>query len=390
MHYLNSDNQNNLSSLSQNELRLVISSEAEINLDFQVRIVSSCLIASLGLISNNGAVIIGGMLLAPLMLPLRGIALGSLEGNLELIGKSFQTIVLGTVIAWFLALVAARLYGLETIDLESIEIFSRTRPEINDLCIAIIAGAVGGYAAVNPKFSDTVAGTAIAVALMPPICVAGLTAAKGEWILCSGALLLYLANICGLTFACILAFWFAGPFMINPRSRKTALYAFSLILIVLFIPLSASLSRLTEIQKIKQEIGFEFNSTNIVESNNLTLIGLNPTWGTDLPKMELEVRAKEKVSTDRIQDIIRQASASTQLISSNQESEDENFSASDKSDKKEVTKKKVNQALLNSYPLTPHQLGLIEKHLEERLNRQYKLSALLEMVQEIESEPPKE
>lgn len=148
-----------------------ICSEAEFNVDFCVRIVSSCLIATLGLIGNSGAVIIGAMLLAPLMLPLRGVALGALEGKIEVIWKSLQAIILGTVIALLLAIIVARLYGTETYDYQSIEIFSRTRPGINDLCLAIIAGAVGGYAAVNPKFSDTAAGTAIAVALMPPICM---------------------------------------------------------------------------------------------------------------------------------------------------------------------------------------------------------------------------
>ena len=230
---------NNYPQKNQKELHSIICSEAEINLDFCVRIVSSCLIATLGLISNSGAVIIGAMLLAPLMLPLRGVALGALEGNVEVIWKSVQTILLGTAITLLLAFGVARLFGLETFEPVSMsEIFSRTRPGITDLCIAIIAGAVGGYAAVNPKFSDTAAGTAIAVALMPPICVAGLTAAQGEWTFTSGALLLYLTNICGIAFACTLAFWLAGSFTVNRRTGNTAIYVFCLLLIILVIPLS--------------------------------------------------------------------------------------------------------------------------------------------------------
>jgi hypothetical protein len=59
--------------------------ESDLGWDYLTLVLGSCIIATFGLLSNSAAVIIGAMLIAPLMLPIRGVAFGILEADRELI-----------------------------------------------------------------------------------------------------------------------------------------------------------------------------------------------------------------------------------------------------------------------------------------------------------------
>ena len=86
--------------------------EASWRLNFIVLTVSSCLIATFGLISNSTAVIIGAMLVAPLMLPLRGLAFAALEGELQLFWRSLYSITGATLLALSLSWMTGTLVGI--------------------------------------------------------------------------------------------------------------------------------------------------------------------------------------------------------------------------------------------------------------------------------------
>lgn len=81
------------------KLRESLLQDAELNQNYLVLIVSSCLIATFGLLINSTAVIIGAMIIAPLMSPLRGLSFGTLEGDIRLLRSSFLSIALGTLLA---------------------------------------------------------------------------------------------------------------------------------------------------------------------------------------------------------------------------------------------------------------------------------------------------
>jgi uncharacterized membrane protein len=66
------------------EIRSGLLEESTIDINYLVLILGSCVIATLGLLSNSAAVIIGAMIIAPLMLPIRGLAFGALEGDVKL------------------------------------------------------------------------------------------------------------------------------------------------------------------------------------------------------------------------------------------------------------------------------------------------------------------
>lgn len=85
------------------EIRWGLVEESNTNITYLVLILASCVIATLGLLSNSVAVIIGAMIIAPLMLPTRGVAPGALEGNVNLFRKGLIAILVGTFLAIALA-----------------------------------------------------------------------------------------------------------------------------------------------------------------------------------------------------------------------------------------------------------------------------------------------
>ena len=90
------------------------------------------------------------------------------------------------------------------------EVLSRTQPTLFDLAVALAGGAAAAYALAEPKLSATLAGVAIATALMPPLCVVGLGIALRETPVWQGALLLFLANFVAITFAGAIVFAVRG------------------------------------------------------------------------------------------------------------------------------------------------------------------------------------
>ena len=132
--------------------------ESTLDLFYLILIVGSCAIATFGLLSNSAAVIIGAMVVAPLMLPIRGLAFGALEGNVTLFKKAVIAIVVGVLLAIVISWSLALLVHLSTF---GSEVLARSKPTLLDLGIAVVAGSISGYAKVEEKISSSLAGTAI-------------------------------------------------------------------------------------------------------------------------------------------------------------------------------------------------------------------------------------
>ena len=209
--------------------------ESTLDLNYVVLIIGSCAIATFGLLSNSVAVIIGAMIIAPLMSPIRGLAFAALEGHILLFRKALVAIIAGTIIAIILSYSIGYLVGFPEF---GSEVLARSKPNLLDLGIAVAAGGISGFAKVQPKVSGTLAGTAIAVALMPPVCVIGLGLSQGNWALSTGASLLYLTNLLGITLSCMLTFLLAGYTPFN-RARKALIWTLFFTSILL-IPLGIS------------------------------------------------------------------------------------------------------------------------------------------------------
>ncbi|MGK7953798.1 MAG: TIGR00341 family protein [Crocosphaera sp.] len=252
--------------------------EAELDTEFLVLTISSCVIATLGLLMNSAAVIIGAMLIAPLMLPLRGLALGMLDIDRLLVRSSLITLMVGTITAIIISGLVGGFFSLPEASFGS-EILARTQPNLADLGVAVAAGSISGFAKIRRKLSDALAGTAISVALMPPLCVVGIALSQQSLPLASGAFLLYLTNLLGITLSCIIIFIFGG-YYINYDRTSQALSGFVAMTGILVFPLFISFGNLLRQERFEGTIKTLLENKTVTVGQQSELVGLDVQWPT--------------------------------------------------------------------------------------------------------------
>ena len=166
-------------------------------------------IATLGLVLNSTAVVIGAMLVAPLLGPLLGLSMALAVGDGRLFVQTAVAVVVGA--AGIVAL-AAGLTALLPFQMVTDEIASRTQPTTLDLGIAVCSGLAGAVvtASREKRLSASIPGVAVAVALVPPLGVAGFGLATAKWAFARGALLLFGANLAGIVLSGMAVFVLVG------------------------------------------------------------------------------------------------------------------------------------------------------------------------------------
>jgi uncharacterized hydrophobic protein (TIGR00271 family) len=293
-----------LSSEVIEKLNRELSSDAKFDLNFLVLTVSACVIASLGLLTNSAAVIIGAMIIAPLIMPLRGLALATLGADKELFDESLTTLGGGTLVSIAIAWFIGRVFGLPASEFGT-EILARTQPNLADLFVAIAAGAVSGFAKIRPQLSDAVAGTAVAVALMPPLCVVGITLSQGDWVGCGGALILYGTNLLGITLACLLVFIWGGYYVDPLKMRRALRWGLSMCLLFI-IPLFISLAALLKQNTLQSTIKDLLKTQTITVGQQVELLKMQVSWSlwNNKPtRVILTVRSREPVTLKQVAEV---------------------------------------------------------------------------------------
>ncbi len=221
-----------------------IAQSASSSFDFFLLVVLSCSIATLGLITNSPAVIIGAMLVAPLMSPIIGIGLASITGDGGLARNSSVALLGGAGLAILLSslmtLLNTRLPFVVLQELPN-EVLARTHPSPIDLVIALAGGVAAAYALTKPNISAALPGVAIATALMPPLCTVGIGLALARWDVAGGATLLFITNAITIAFAAALVFFLRGfapeTHLTNHHLPRTLVIS-ALIILILLVPLT--------------------------------------------------------------------------------------------------------------------------------------------------------
>ncbi len=180
---------------------------AQPSVDFFVLIGLAATIASLGLLQNSAAVIIGAMLVAPLMSPILAMAMSMVHGDLRLLVVAAEATTKGVVLA---IIVGITMVIISPIDTATTEILARTQPNILDLLVALASGAAAGYALSRKEVAAALPGVAIAAALVPPLCVVGYGLGTSQLNLAGGALLLFITNLIAIVFAAAITFLALG------------------------------------------------------------------------------------------------------------------------------------------------------------------------------------
>ncbi|MCA9790627.1 MAG: DUF389 domain-containing protein [Candidatus Eremiobacteraeota bacterium] len=180
-----------------------------------VLLILSTLIAAYGLVSNSTATVIGAMIVAPLMGPILGLGLAVVRKDSETFYSSLFAEVVGVILVILTGMLVAFVVSPHSIDYALGEIVGRTRPTLYDLAIGFAAGLAGAYCTVHPRLQASVAGVAIAVALVPPLTVTGLTmagalAGETRFEAPLGSFMLFFANFLTIELASIIVFLMAG------------------------------------------------------------------------------------------------------------------------------------------------------------------------------------
>ena len=178
---------------------------------FIATVVLSTLVAAVGILRDNVAVIIGAMVIAPLLGPNVALALATTLGDFKLMKQTFRSLAVGFIIA--LALTVA--LGLVlTIDPAGHELASRTAVHLSDIVLALAAGSAGALA-LTAGVPSALVGVMVAVALLPPTVALGLMLGSGHWNLAGGATLLLLTNVICVNLAGVVTFLWQG---VRPRT----------------------------------------------------------------------------------------------------------------------------------------------------------------------------
>ena len=236
------------------DLLVSLKDSAKFSYIYATLVILSTLLATTGLFANSTPVIIGAMILAPLMAPIISLSMGVIRADKFLLFQSIRTLFLGI----FLALLFSTIYTL-FIPLEQItvEMQGRLNPNLLDLMVAIFSGMAGAYAYSKEEVTKSLAGVAIAVALVPPLSVTGIGIGIGNLDVMYGSFLLFVTNLVGITLSAALTFIVLG--FAPVKKAKKGLFYTSVLMVIITIPLFFSFMKVVD----KYEY---FNKLNSVKS----------------------------------------------------------------------------------------------------------------------------
>ena len=189
---------------------------------------NATIVAAIGLVEDNVAVVIGAMVIAPLLGPNIALALASTLGDRELMKQSLKTNGVGLGIAFGLSVVLGMLLPA---DLESRELLSRTDVELDSIVLALASGGAA-VLSLTTGLSSVLVGVMVAVALLPPTTTLGIMLGRGDLDLAAGAALLLAVNVVSVNLSAKLTFLARG---ITPRTLSEKLQARQSVVVSLLV-----------------------------------------------------------------------------------------------------------------------------------------------------------
>lgn len=188
--------------ISREELYERVAGGVRLSKTYLATVALSALVAAVGLIRGDVAIIIGAMVIAPLLAPNVALSLASTLGDVPLAVRSLKVNGAGVGVAFAVSLVI----GLAvSVDPDVSELATRTSVGYSDIAVAIAAGCAGtlAYTAGLPA---AIVGVMVAVALLPPLVASGLLAGSGRWSLSLGAFILVITNVTCINLAGVATF----------------------------------------------------------------------------------------------------------------------------------------------------------------------------------------
>jgi uncharacterized hydrophobic protein (TIGR00271 family) len=212
--------------------------------NFFVLLLLATVIATFGVLSDSTATVIGAMIVAPLMGPIMATAAAIVMGSAQRALRGLALVAAGVastiLLSWLLALVMPEI--AISLDYNS-QITSRIAPGLLALVTALASGAAGAYIIMREEIADSMGGVAIAISLVPPLCVVGIALSQGSWDAASGAMLLFLTNFLAILLAGGIVFLVSGLGRLAisedlVRTRRNAFIVVVVATLLVAVPLS--------------------------------------------------------------------------------------------------------------------------------------------------------
>lgn len=162
---------------------------------FWLLLVLAAVIASAGVVGDSTATVIGAMIVAPLMVPILGTVVAVVLADRTNVVRCLALVVAGAAAVVVIGYVLGLFIDGPVVAATNAQVASRVSPDLVDLVAALATGAVGSVALARDDISDTLPGVAIAISLVPPLAVVGLTLESGAPEQSLGALILFGANV---------------------------------------------------------------------------------------------------------------------------------------------------------------------------------------------------
>tara|TARA_B100000287_G_C20647484_1_gene785651 strand:+ start:180 stop:1130 length:951 start_codon:yes stop_codon:yes gene_type:complete len=199
--------------MTRESLSSRLTAESRLNWHFIMLVFLSTIVAAIGLIENNVAVIIGAMVIAPLLGPNLALSMATTLGHLKEMRRALATLLAGIGLALIISIIIGLLYpDLVITD----ELDSRTHVGMSSMALALASGAAAALS-ITTGVSSVLVGVMVAVALLPPTVTLGIMIAMQQWHSAFGALALLAVNIASVNFTTQLTMRLKG---IQPREEK--------------------------------------------------------------------------------------------------------------------------------------------------------------------------
>ncbi len=220
---------------------------------FWILLVLSSIIAAAGVVGDSTATVIGAMIVAPLMTPILGTMLGVVLGDRANLLRSIGLVLAGAATAIAIGYVLGVFIENPVVAATNSQVASRVNPKLIDLVAALATGVVGSVALVRRDISDTLPGVAIAISLVPPLSVVGLTLESGAPDQSFGALVLFGTNVASILTSGIIVMALYRVYQMVPLAaseakravnRRNAVLVIVAFFLVIGIPLATSSRRI--------------------------------------------------------------------------------------------------------------------------------------------------
>lgn len=230
-------------SQTREELYNGIERGARLDSTFLLLVFLSTIVASIGLIENNIAVIVGAMVIAPLLGPNIALAFSTSLGDRELMWQALKTNLAGLSLTLAMAVAIGMIWPTY---LNSFEILVRTDVKPDGIVLALASGAAA-VLSLATGLSSALVGVMVAVALLPPAATMGMMLGSGQFDLALGAALLLAVNVVCINLAAKLMFLLKGvkprTWLEKRKARQSVTLYFLLWIVTLVILLTAILAR---------------------------------------------------------------------------------------------------------------------------------------------------